>query len=268
MIMNYFSGLRESIHNNLPQCRAWIDREFPYCAINYAHSGRIWWAMHNEPLRVLTAPVAWWTVPNIRYVYGNFEGESWHHYYVTFQGPRVKKIVEGNLLVSNPQSLHYCSIRDAARFRQTMEALQLVLGQHSIQSARATLLLEDLLLQLHEQQAANAPSMPWEQEICALMQRITAAPQKTWDVEQIADGLGVSTVHLRRVFKRVSGMPLQQFVIKSRIDSAAHDLRLTRDPITTIAYRNGFCDLHYFSKLFKKHYGFTPSVYRRETQLL
>ncbi len=61
--MNYFGGISFDSYDHLPTCPAWIDRCFPhYYALNYAHSGRIRWALNNGGAIILNAPVAWWTV--------------------------------------------------------------------------------------------------------------------------------------------------------------------------------------------------------------
>ena len=35
-------------------------------------------------------------------------------------------------------------------------------------------------------------------------------------------------------------------------------------PFKTVAEQSGFCDVYYFSKLFRRHYALTPGIYRRE----
>ncbi len=47
--------------NHLPRCQTWIDTTFQVYALNYAHAGRIRWAMDGGDLRTLEAPVCWWT---------------------------------------------------------------------------------------------------------------------------------------------------------------------------------------------------------------
>jgi AraC-like DNA-binding protein len=266
--MRYFDGLDIGVHNHLPQCRAWIDRRIPYYALNYAHSGRIWWGMNGANLQVLSAPVSWWTAPGIRYVYGNFQGETWDHYYVTFSGPRVRQFITGGLLNVATQTPHFRCIAQATRFRTAMESLQAHLDRGAAGNARAVQTLEELLLQLSEQESAQEPSSALEREVTALMEQIRAEPHALWSAAAMAQSSAVSEVHLRRVFKQVCGLAPNQFIMKSRLDAAAHLLRTTSHPIKVIATRSGIEDVYYFSKLFKRQYGFSPAAYRRESQLL
>jgi hypothetical protein len=166
MIMDYFSGLNFGISNHLPQCRAWIDREFPGAALNYAHAGRIRWAMNGDALQTLHAPVAWWTVPGVRYVYGNYEGESWDHYYVTFGGPRVRQMMCGGLLPGDAQEPHFRPIADAPRFRAVMEAVLSYVegnaGSEAENNARGVHALEELLLQMGSSRRIGCRRARWQ----------------------------------------------------------------------------------------------------------
>jgi hypothetical protein len=85
--MSYFDGLTLQHHNYLPALHTWIDRTFPYYALNFCRSGRILWAMHDDEPRFLSGPFAWWTVPGPRYVYGAAPDETGEHFDLTFSGP-------------------------------------------------------------------------------------------------------------------------------------------------------------------------------------
>ena len=50
---------------------------------------------------------------------------------------------------------------------------------------------------------------------------------------------------------------------RQRIEEACLQLAATDDSITEIAYRNGFNDLSYFIRTFKKYKGMTPGKYKR-----
>lgn len=63
------------------------------------------------------------------------------------------------------------------------------------------------------------------------------------------------------------------YLNRQRIEEACLQLAATDDSITEIAYRNGFNDLSYFIRTFKKYKGMTPgnisedkSVHRKKTR--
>ena len=86
-------------------------------------------------------------------------------------------------------------------------------------------------------------------------------------LEDIAKSCGVSKVHLSRKFKEKIGIGLNEYISIYRL-KMAKELLLTQDKmsICEIAYDSGFNDSNYFSWLFKKTYGVTPSQYRKNTR--
>ncbi len=73
----------------------------------------------------------------------------------------------------------------------------------------------------------------------------------------------MSEVHLINSFKKAYGISPIQFLINERIKNAKFLLRNTIDSITNIALAVGYNDPVYFSKIFHKNTGQTPSKYRQ-----
>ncbi len=80
--------------------------------------------------------------------------------------------------------------------------------------------------------------------------------------ETVAQAVSYSASHLRAVFQRMNGSTVSEYINLVRLNQASKLLRLTRLPVTKIAYECGFCDGNYFSTVFKKHYGMSPRKYR------
>jgi len=81
-------------------------------------------------------------------------------------------------------------------------------------------------------------------------------------LSEIARHAGFSERQLQRLFRRAFGMPVQQFVIHSRIHAAIHDLTHTEQPIAQIAMKFGFSDQSAFTNKFRRVTGFPPKSYR------
>ena len=75
--------------------------------------------------------------------------------------------------------------------------------------------------------------------------------------------LNVSSSYLSTVFKRETGQTLTDYVNNKRIKYAMQLLATTKVQIQTAAQHCGIDDVHYFTKLFKKHTGKTPKEYRQ-----
>jgi len=86
------------------------------------------------------------------------------------------------------------------------------------------------------------------------------------DLNTLASLFHLSPFHLHRVFKRVSGRTVGEYLQKIRIDAASHLLSKTDMQITEIAYAVGFSSPSYFSTVFQKKTGSTPTRYRQRVE--
>ncbi|MES2569841.1 MAG: AraC family transcriptional regulator [Verrucomicrobiota bacterium] len=82
-------------------------------------------------------------------------------------------------------------------------------------------------------------------------------------LSEIARHAGFSERQLQRLFRRVFGMPVQQFVIRSRIQAAMHELTHSQRPIAEIALMFGFGDQSAFTNQFRSVTGLPPRLYRQ-----
>jgi len=75
---------------------------------------------------------------------------------------------------------------------------------------------------------------------------------------------GVSDVYLRRLFKKQFDAAPAAFVIRQRMNLAKELLENEERSIADISLQIGYRDPLYFSRLFKKQTGLSPSEYRRQ----
>ncbi len=80
---------------------------------------------------------------------------------------------------------------------------------------------------------------------------------------ELARRAGMSVNAFGRLFKHCTGVTLQAYSRKKRLDQACLRLRFSSLGIKEIAEGLGFCDRHHFAKLFKKERGVSPGEYRR-----
>jgi AraC-like DNA-binding protein len=81
-------------------------------------------------------------------------------------------------------------------------------------------------------------------------------------LQGIAAMLKMSPVYVGRVFKRVEGVSVAEYVNEVRLAHAERLLLRTDDSILDIMGRTGFGNQSQFFKLFKKKFGTTPKEYR------
>ncbi len=87
-------------------------------------------------------------------------------------------------------------------------------------------------------------------------------------VNDISDALGVCGYHYIRLFKQVTGVTPMHYFLKLKTTKAAELLKVTNMPISEIAERLHFSSDAHFSRTFKRHMFYTPSIYRRQSSLV
>lgn len=83
-------------------------------------------------------------------------------------------------------------------------------------------------------------------------------------VDKLAQRLGISDRHLRRIFEAHLGVSPLQYLQTRRLLAAKQLLADTALPITQIALVSGFGSVRRFNAAFTGHYGLSPSALRRE----
>lgn len=86
-------------------------------------------------------------------------------------------------------------------------------------------------------------------------------------IHKIADDLNVSHAYLIRLFKEETGLTPKQYMLKQRIDRSCHYLLSSAGTISGIAEKVGFQDPLYYSRIFKKIMGISPSEWRADMKV-
>ena len=82
-------------------------------------------------------------------------------------------------------------------------------------------------------------------------------------IEALAQKLYTSTPTLRRNFSERFGIPPKQYLLKVRLDTAAAHLSQDFISVLEASQKSGFSDERYFSRIFKKKYGISPSQFNK-----
>ena len=85
-----------------------------------------------------------------------------------------------------------------------------------------------------------------------------------FNVETLANEVGVSRMHLHRKMKETVGMTPHDFIRQRRLEKAAAMLATQDMNITEVVYACGFTSTASFSTMFKNLYGMTPRDYMNQ----
>ncbi len=86
-------------------------------------------------------------------------------------------------------------------------------------------------------------------------------------VSHLASKFYLNPVYLNRIFHKEKGSSLSQFIIKERMALAARLLEAPNSSVTSVSCKIGYPNYSYFSTLFKKYYGCTPSQYKQSKNI-
>lgn len=82
-------------------------------------------------------------------------------------------------------------------------------------------------------------------------------------LNDVANQVGLSSSHFSAVFSRESGETFKEYLTRARIEKAKELLKMTELKAFEVAYQVGYKDPHYFSAVFKRQTGLTPSEFRQ-----
>ncbi|MDE6510897.1 MAG: AraC family transcriptional regulator [Muribaculaceae bacterium] len=91
--------------------------------------------------------------------------------------------------------------------------------------------------------------------------------EKTLTLEQMADYSGFSASYLSAVFRRRTGQAPLTYFNHLKIRQACRLLTDTDMKMNSICHKVGISDPYYFSRLFSKVIGISPSEYRRRSEI-
>jgi AraC family L-rhamnose operon regulatory protein RhaS len=83
-------------------------------------------------------------------------------------------------------------------------------------------------------------------------------------VEDIVSHSQVSRRHFFRLFEQALGVAPMEYLKKLRLQKAASMLLTTNVSVTQVAFACGFNDSNYFSSLYHKEFGMSPSQFKKD----
>lgn len=83
-------------------------------------------------------------------------------------------------------------------------------------------------------------------------------------LKSLANMCFISPSYLSYLFKQETGQTLTDYINTQRVERAAHRLLETNESVAEIAEQVGILDVNYFTKIFKKSMGVTPTAYRKQ----
>ncbi|WP_269522721.1 AraC family transcriptional regulator [Coraliomargarita parva] len=153
--------------------------------------------------------------------------------------------------------------KDLLRLKCEMEHPTSPLKQTRIDLIAGWIIVELLRIQTP---AASAPQTSTPKQVQSTREILDTRYNETINFEKLAGSLYISPDHLRHLFKQNVGESPIQYLIRKRLDAARELLTFTNQPVHKIAEQVGLENPYYFSRIFKKRIGCSPSEYRSRHQ--
>ncbi len=181
------------------------------------------------------------------------ETDKWDYYWLTLDGPEIPELIRHFQLQKEPWKAGKCPVE---LFEKLLRSLSFsnVHGMH-----RASLYAYEIL-SLAANGAFQAPDTQVEQLIEEIENNFH---QPNFSICTTAKKLGIHRSTLYRLFMANTGLSPQNYLVEYRLKEAMIRI-IAGVPVKTVAFECGFADPNYFTRLFHKKYGMTPTEYRHK----
>lgn len=142
--------------------------------------------------------------------------------------------------------------------------IPIILSQNSIDDISSQLheAIEFFQKEIQNSQIAEEPA-----SIKTIKQYINEHFHENLTLDMITGSAYLSPGYASRLFKKELNISIMDYLLKVRMEEAKKLLKIPDLQIDVIAARTGYADSSYFTKVFRKYEGMTPSQYRQTYQV-
>jgi AraC-like DNA-binding protein len=219
----------------------------------------------NERVEPVEAGSVLLLFPGVWHSYAPDPDVGWDEYWVGFQGKVPESIREKGLLdVKHPVArvgLHDDLLADFRNIFDIIEeeppAFQMILGGLVLKMlGRTVSLVQGSGIATGAEKAVRIAKIHFQEQLAGQL-----------DLESILNRVDMSYSAFQRVFKIYTGLSPYQYYLQMKIHEACRLLLENNFSVKEIAYQLSFDNPYYFSRLFKKKTGLTPTEWQRGAHL-
>lgn len=200
----------------------------------------------------------------MRYIY--YGTDQTEVFWVHFTGKDVKNIMrkygikDEDRVINTGTSLEYIRI-----YKQMIQELQTCPPNY--ETMLTTLLTElFILIHRHLSQDNKLPASFIDVEMEQAIQYFSQNNNTEINIEEYAASRGMSVSWFIRNFKNFTGTTPMQYIVSMRMNNAQILLETTDYHVNEVAAIVGYDNPLYFSRIFRKHKGMSPSEYKKQVK--
>ena len=200
-------------------------------------------------------------LPGIKHRYQPLLETGWHEYWVGFKGAYFSRLLEEGRF-SDEHVFFETGLQDSilSLFKQIIDEVG---SQRPLYQLKTCALILSLIAEVLTRERRKEQPNYYEKIVAKAKYLMESNIFDDINLTSISDQLGISTSRLNEIFKTYTSMTPYQYYIHVKIYKAESILEQGDLSIKEVAYKMGFEDQYYFSRLFKSKTGFSPSDWKK-----
>lgn len=210
--------------------------------------------IHRQELVLLPA--------GIPHRYGSIDSDPWSIYWLHLKGEDVLPLFAAYHLQAGSVQV---PLRWAASFIEAFDACYRLISERSYSPSTHIHVAQTIRHQISSLGmtiGGNRQERRRSRFIDEAIHFMADHLEQSITLDQLARHVGLSRQHLIEVFREATGFPPIDYFLRMRIQRAGQLLDLTDLTVKQVGSALGFHDPYYFSRLFKKITGLSPTQYR------
>ncbi|THV20522.1 AraC family transcriptional regulator [Peteryoungia ipomoeae] len=230
----------------------------PFTVMQYTIAGAGNLRYENRTYRVRPGETLLVLVPHNHRYWLEQDGR-WEFFWISMNGEEALRIHQAILSATGP----ILNLKPETIERLADCSLRLIAGGADQPGSASAIAYEAAML-LYDDVFGSHPVVSQEYRAMQhVINHIAANLEHPLPVETLARVSGLSRAHFSRVFAASEGMPPAEFVLQKRLQKATKLLTKSAQlSVKEVSIMSGFEDPNYFAKVFRRHFGASPTEFR------
>jgi AraC-like DNA-binding protein len=230
----------------------------PFTVLQHTISGVGTLRYENRVIKIRPGEAFLVIVPH-NHCYWLEKDDTWEFLWISMNGTEALRIHETILNTHGP----LLRLKSNTIDKLASCILRLMEGKAELPGAASAIAYEAAMA-LYDDAFGPSERLPAsENSLNRAMQYVSANLTSALPVDVLADVAGLSRAHFSRSFANLTGLAPAEYVLQERMKRATKLLTANRElPVKEIAALVGMPDNNYFSKVFRRTYGVSPTEFR------
>ncbi|MFC3748227.1 helix-turn-helix domain-containing protein [Paenibacillus sp. GCM10012306] len=231
--------------------------------IIYCVNGEGWYRVQGQKTQLLQKGSAVIIPAGIEHEYASSTEHPWSIYWWHMKGENAADFFSGSDGACEPIPIPVDkSLKIVELFDECYELLQKGYTLHHIIYVSQLACHLAAILKFSQLQPLSSQQQRHKHDIERSVKFMTEHLEEHLSLKELAAESKLSIPHFTHMFKKATGYSPIDYYLRLKVQLACQHLDLTDHSIKEISHRLGFQDPYYFSRLFKKIMGLSPSQYR------